>query len=222
VTAPAALERQRVSDDAPSVGTYQARPRHERGFTLVELMIVVVIIGILAAIATVGFRKYVARARMTETASILAEMVGKEQVYYLEFGRYLPLRADGNLTQPSPDEGSGAFYPVDASSSSLESARTATSIQDPAAWPSSWRAVGLRPKGNFLYCTYLLNAGGNGQAVPGTFGKALVGATSAASPPWFYALAACNLNGVAGFPSDDTVVGVSSSSPAAVSLVEGR
>jgi prepilin-type N-terminal cleavage/methylation domain-containing protein len=214
------LSARAVLSKAPDVRKHLSR--HERGFTLVELMIVVIIIGILAAIATVGFRKYIARARMTETASILAEMVGKEQVYFLEFGRYLPLRADNNLAQPSPDESSAAFYPLDASSSSLESARTATAITNPAAWPASWRAVGMRPKGNFLYCTYLLNAGANGQAVLGTLGKALVGATSATSPPWFYALAACNLTGVAGFPSDDTVVGVSSSSPSPVPLYEGK
>jgi prepilin-type N-terminal cleavage/methylation domain-containing protein len=196
--------------------------RRDRAFTLVELMIVVVIISILAAIATVGFRRYVARARMTETASVLAEMASKEQVYFLEFGRYLPLRADGNLTQPSPDEASNAFYPLDAGSASLESSRTCTSITDPAAWPASWRAVGLRPHDTVLYCTYLLNAGGNGQAVPGTFGQGLVGPTGATSPSWFYALAACNMSDAAGFPNEDTVVGISSRSPSAKTIVEDK
>jgi prepilin-type N-terminal cleavage/methylation domain-containing protein len=198
------------------------RLRRDRGFTLVELMIVVVIISILAAIATVGFRRYIARARLTETAAVLSEMVGKEQVYYLEFGRFLPLRADNNLAQPSPDEAGAAFYPVDASGAALESTRASTSITNPLLWPASWRQVGLRPRDSYLYCTYLLNAGANGQAVPGAIGKSLVGATSANSPPWFYALAACNLVGPAGFPADDTVVGVSSSSPSAKTIVEGK
>ena len=52
------------------------RQRRSRawGTTLVELMIVVVILGILAAIATVGYKRYVARARLSEANAMLAEL----------------------------------------------------------------------------------------------------------------------------------------------------
>ena len=43
---------------------------------------------------------------------MLAEMNSKEQTYRMEFGTYLPLRADGNMTLPSPDEAASAFYPT--------------------------------------------------------------------------------------------------------------
>ena len=52
----------------------------QRAFTLIELMIVVAIIGILAAIATAAYENYVARAQMTEALSLgggLKTVVGR-------------------------------------------------------------------------------------------------------------------------------------------------
>ena len=195
----------------------------QAGFTLVELMIVVVILSILAALATVGFRRYIGRARMTEAVTVLSEMASKEQVYFLEFGSYLPLRTDGT-TMPSPDEVVSAFYPVSPSAATFESTRTSTSIANPAGWPTAWRSVGLRPREPALYCTYLLNAGrGGGASPPGsTFAPSLLGAITATSPGWFYGLAACNLSGPAGYPAAVTVMGVSSTTSGMQSYNDGR
>lgn len=62
--------------------------RSPRGFTLIELMIVVAIIGILAAIAVPNFVKFTARARQTEVKSNLKGFSTSARSYFAEQSTY--------------------------------------------------------------------------------------------------------------------------------------
>src|SRR5260221_6462385 len=56
---------------------YMNRINKQRGFTLIELMIVVAIVGILAVLAIYGVRKYVANSKTAEARNELGQ-VGKD------------------------------------------------------------------------------------------------------------------------------------------------
>lgn len=62
--------------------------QNEAGFTLVELMIVVAIIGILSAVAVPNFKRYQAKSKTSEAKIQLAAAYTAEQSFYGDYGIY--------------------------------------------------------------------------------------------------------------------------------------
>ncbi len=60
--------------------------KNQKGFSLVELMVVVAIIGILAAIAIPNYQKFQRRARQTEPKTMLASIYTAETTFIAEYG----------------------------------------------------------------------------------------------------------------------------------------
>jgi len=66
----------------------QQRLERQGGFTLVELMIVVIVVGILAAVAFPIYNDQVRKTRRTEARDALMAIAQAEERYYTEKGKY--------------------------------------------------------------------------------------------------------------------------------------
>ncbi|EEY37693.1 pilin [Vibrio mimicus] len=83
--------------------------KQQKGFTLIELMIVVAVIGVLAAIAVPQYQKYVAKS---EAASALATLTGLKtnaEAYTVETGSFPTNNENAQLGTPTSSMGTIAY-----------------------------------------------------------------------------------------------------------------
>ena len=115
---------------------------YQKGFTLIELMIVVAIIGILAAIAIPAYQDYTVRSKVTEMINAAGVCKTSVAEYYQSLGS-MP----GNTTQAGCSNigtantnapvvaatGMFAYYPATASAGAPITAWNCSSTASPAA-----------------------------------------------------------------------------------------
>ncbi|MEO0368480.1 MAG: prepilin-type N-terminal cleavage/methylation domain-containing protein [Pseudomonadota bacterium] len=75
------------------------KQKTQLGFSLIELMIVVGLIGVLSAIALPAYQNYIEKARLAEAAAELIAMADRVRLYEQKFGRY----PNDNHQAPPPD-----------------------------------------------------------------------------------------------------------------------
>jgi prepilin-type N-terminal cleavage/methylation domain-containing protein len=109
-----------------------------RGFTLIELMIVVAIIGLLSSIAIPNFLKYQARSRRSEAYANLAELARAQKAFQAERNSF----HDTGTSEPSPILGT-------------------QKMQWDAAASAAFDPIGFRPEGAvfYSYATFTSNSG---------------------------------------------------------------
>jgi type IV pilus assembly protein PilA len=83
--------------------------RNEAGFSLVELMIVVGIIGILASLAMPKMQVFMAKARQSEVKGLLSNIFALQQSYFIENNTYGNSSTKIGYTPPAK-----GFYTADA------------------------------------------------------------------------------------------------------------
>ncbi len=159
-------------------------PLTERGFTLVELLVVVAMVGILAALGIVGYRKYVASAGTSEAMAMMQLIRHGETERKNDTMMFLGCSGCG-AAGCAPGVGSlTAYYPM------------ATPNQKKYTWEQvahadygCWRLLNVRTDGAVRF-GYAVVAGGAGDAVIQPSGFKSLGALQQPTEPWFVIQAA--------------------------------
>ena len=146
----------------------------QRGFTLIELMIAVAIIGILAAIAVPQFMKTTRKAKGAEVNAVFAELRQRQEEYHLANGVYFSTGTAETDTFPATP------------------GRTAQLVTAP---PASWTTLKVRLSNEKLYCGYVVIAGAAGTATGLGTKAGEFGLVNAPATDWYYLLAHCDLDG---------------------------
>ena len=91
-------------------------PNYMRGITLVELMVVVMIVGILGAIAFPNYQEFTARSKRTEArAALLQIAVNQERIYMNSNSFTTDLTTLGFATTPKATTDTG-YYEIEVTS----------------------------------------------------------------------------------------------------------
>jgi len=128
--------------------------RSERGFTLIELMIVVAIIGILAAIAIPKFADLIRKSKEGSTKGNIGAVKGALAVYYGENEGSYPTDNLASLTSGGKYIQNIPFSDIPSYHAKAATVNTATAVNDAGAWMYNNVATDAGWGNIFVNCTH--------------------------------------------------------------------
>ena len=120
------------------------RIRRSLGFTLIELMIVVAIVGVLASFALPTFLEHLLQSHRTEARAALEEIHNLELEFFQTYKRYGTRVEIGYGSTITP----GGFYQVSVAPAALAFSATATAV-DTQLKDEDCRIFSLTTTGNY-------------------------------------------------------------------------
>lgn len=151
----------------------------ERGFTLIEVLTVVVIVGVLATLAVYGVRKYVFASKSSEAMTMITSIKANQEAFKDETYAYLDV-SQGSLTRLYPNQTPGRFK---------------------AAWSNPthpdftrWEQLGVDPNGPVAF-GYAVTAGAAGTALTALTTEQNLNFPVSTTEPWYIVVARADHDG---------------------------
>jgi type IV pilus assembly protein PilA len=125
------------------------RPSSQRGFTLVEMMTVVILVGVLATLAVYGVRKYILSAKSGEAVSMMTSIKTSEEAFKDETFVYMNVSTNFQTSN---------WYPTTTPGKTKVRWGGA-----PQALADNWRTLGVSPNYpvQFAYAVVAIAPGGS-------------------------------------------------------------
>lgn len=155
----------------------------QRGFTLIEMMVVVAVVGILATLATYGVSKYIQSSKSSEALQMLGSIKSAQEQYRAETFGYLDVSGNHTLTLST-------FHPTGTPSNKV------VAWGDGSTGPGkAYRELGVLPDAPVRF-TYGCAAGGATDAVPAAGTSfAITNWPTTLAQPWYVVRAVGDLDG---------------------------
>jgi type IV pilus assembly protein PilE len=125
-----------------------ARARRIRGFTLIELVVVMVIVAILAAVAVPSYNRYVLQSHRTEAKTALLDIAGMEERYFTAQNAYSGSPTDLGYTGTTWPVVVGHGYYQIAIVAGMTAPASAPTSGNPSGTPATYGFTAVPVPGN--------------------------------------------------------------------------